>query len=253
MWSMLLYIILASLVVSAISLVAIITIIKGRQFTDLHLKKMIGFASGVLLAAVFLELLPEIFETTTLPAKNIFTYVLLSILGFFLLERLIHWHHCHGHNCPPDDRTHVAYINLIGDGFHNFIDGILIAAAFLVSPALGIATTIAIIAHEIPQEISDATILLYAGLSKAKVIGYNFLFALTALIGAVLTYFFAQSFQNLLPTIVAIAAGNFIYLALADLIPELHHETESRKVATHIFWLFFGVFVFWLITALVGN
>lgn len=154
---------------------------------------------------------------------------------------------------PPETRMHVAVTNLLGDGIHNFVDGILIGTSFLVSVEIGIATTLAIIAHEIPQEISDATILLYAGLSKVKVVVYNLLFALTSVVGAVLAFLYIGNFEHLVPIFVAIAAGNFIYLALADLIPELHHEHARLQIAKHTAWLFVGVIIFWIISSLIGH
>ncbi len=241
-------IIIASSIVGAISLVGIVIIMQSKKQIDINLKNVIGIASGVLLASVFLELLPEVFENPAIDPGNFFAIMLMSILGFYLIERLIHWHHCHGANCPSDSKTHVAVTNLMGDGIHNFIDGILIATAFLVSPEIGIATTIAIIAHEIPQEISDAGILLHAGMSKAKVILYNFIFAMTSVVGALLAFFYTSRFESIMPMFIAIAAGNFIYLALADLVPELHREQEKKKIAQHTLWLFAGVAIFWLIS-----
>jgi zinc and cadmium transporter len=245
---MLYQVIIASAIVSAISLVAIFIIIKGKSFSNQHIKSFIGIASGVLLASVFLELLPEVFEEFSFKTQNFFSVMLLSILGFYLIERFVHWHHCHGTSCPPENKMHVAVTNLIGDGVHNFIDGILIGVAFLVSPAVGIATTLAIIAHEIPQEISDAGVLLFAGLSKGKIIGFNFLFALTSIVGAILAFNFAANLQTSIPFFIAIASGNFIYLALADLIPELHHELNRKSIIKHTLWLLLGVAIFWLIS-----
>jgi zinc and cadmium transporter len=245
---MLWQVILASAVVGAISLVGLFLILRKTTFSQNSFKVMIGIASGVLLASVFLELLPEVFEKYDFEGHGFFLTMLLSILAFYLVERFIHWHHCHGASCPPENKIHVAVTNLVGDGIHNFVDGILIGAAFLVSPSVGIATTFAIIAHEIPQEISDAGVLLYAGLSKPKVIIYNLLFGLTSIIGAVLSYHLAQNINGVLPYFVAVAAGNFIYLALADLIPELHHEIKRNMIIKHTSWLLFGVLIFWLIS-----
>lgn len=250
---MLWHVILASAIVGAISLVGLFLILRKKEFSKNSFKAMIGIASGVLLASVFLELLPEVFEQFEFEAHHFFLTMLLSILVFYLIERFVHWHHCHGTSCPPESKLHLAVTNLIGDGVHNFIDGILIGAAFLVSPVIGVATTIAIIAHEIPQEISDAAVLLYAGLSKVKVIAYNFIFALTSIVGAVLSFYLAQSINGVLPFIIAIAAGNFIYLALADLIPELHHEVQRKMIIQHTGWLLLGVAIFWTITSFFNH
>lgn len=250
---MLWHVILASGLVGAISLVSIVVILQKKESLDRHIKSMIGIASGVLLASVFLELLPEMFEEFTFEAHQFFLTMFLSILGFYLVERFIHWHHCHGVGCPTETRMHVAVTNLLGDGIHNFIDGILIGAAFLVSPAVGIATTLAIIAHEIPQEITDAGILLYAGMSKVKVVVFNFLFALTSVVGAIAAFFYVEKFTYLTPFFVAVAAGNFIYLALADLIPVLHHENDRASTVKHTLWLISGVILFWALTQFFGH
>ncbi len=226
---MLIYIVAATVVVSLISLVSIVFILKGKNISDNTLRSIIALASGVLLGVVFIDIFPELFDEhiDKIYPDTVFYVTLASILFFYIVERLIHWHHCHGISCPPEDRTHIAYINLIGDGIHNLVDGVLIAASFLVSPLVGISTTIAVIVHEIPQEISDAGILLYAGLSKVKIIVFNLLFGLTSVVGGVVAYYFINISENLVPYLLAIAAGNFIYLSLADLIPELHHGNRQ--------------------------
>lgn len=243
---MLWHIIVASIVVSSISLVSVYVLLLNRNVIQNHLKKLISAASGVLLASVFLELLPEGLESSKGDAHNFFFTVLASIIVFFLVERVVHWHHCHGVNCPEHNRAHVAVINLLGDGIHNFVDGVIMGAAFLVSPVIGLTTTAAIIAHEIPQEISDASVLLYAGLSKAKVICYNLLFSGTALLGALLAYFFIGQYEYVIPYFIAVASGNFIYLSLADLVPELHHDQTRKQILMHGGWLIAGVLVVWL-------
>jgi len=250
---MLLEIIIASLVVSAVSLVSIFFILYEKKISTKTMNGLVAFASGILLAVVFLELLPEVFEKYTVEPHQIFLVILLSIISFYIIERLIHWHHCHGHKCSSETRVHVAYTNLIGDGIHNAIDGVLIGASFLVSPEIGVATTIAVLAHEIPQEISDASVLLYAGFSKFKIILSNFIFSLTALLGAVLAYFFANQVDNFLPILIAIASGNFIYLSLADLIPELHREHDTKTSFIHSLWLIIGVAVFWITNSMIGH
>lgn len=250
---MLWQIIIAALLVSAIAFVATIILLFRRAESLPNVKSLIGVASGVLLASVFLEILPEIFEEGGFEVHTFFTVMLLSIISFYLIERFVHWHHCHGASCPSETRLHVVVTNLLGDGIHNFVDGVLIGAAFLVSPAVGITTTIAIIVHEIPQELSDVGILIYAGLSKTKIIIYNFIFALTALLGAVLAYVFVGQFDRILPILIAIASGNFLYLALADLIPVLHHEQKRANIVRHTLWLLTGIAAFWIITTLLGH
>ncbi len=236
-------IILATTLVSLMSFIGIIAIFKNISLKDHTLKLMISLAAGSLLAISFLDLLPEALAENKNP-NNIFIAVLISFLAFFILEKYIHWHHCkcsdHNHK-KKQTKPNIIYTNLIGDGFHNLIDGFLIAAAFMLDFKTGIIATIVVIIHEIPQEISDFSILIYAGLSKAQAIFYNFLFALTSIFGGIIFYFFGSQFTFLVPYMAAFAAGNFIYLATADLIPELHQEDEAKQVMLHTLWLFIGI------------
>lgn len=252
---LLLYIILATSLVSAISFVGIFTVFKHIDVRPQLLKVIISVAAGALLAVSFLELLPEAVEGLG-KAEPVFVTTLISLLLFFILERFWHWHHCRCVDCGPEDprtKTHLVYTNLIGDGIHNLTDGFLIATAFMVDIKVGIVTTFVVMLHEIPQEIADFGVLIYAGLSKAKALFFNFVFALTAIIGSVVFYFFGQQFANLIPYMAAFAAGNFIYLATADLIPELHHEKDPRRVMSHTFWLLFGVLIIFLINTLTSR
>jgi zinc and cadmium transporter len=176
-----------------------------------------------LIGGAFIHLLPEAVEKS---GQTVLYYAIAGIMFFFVMEKFLHWRHCHEEEC----QIHAfAYINLFGDGIHNFIDGMIIAASFVLSPDLGAATTLAVIFHEIPQEIGDFGVLIYGGLGKGKALAYNFLSALTAIAGALLTYYlsYMQDIQQLL---VPFAAGGFIYIAATDLMPELHkksHVTES--------------------------
>lgn len=240
---MLLKIILATLIVSMISLTGILILFKRKNKAS-FLKSLISLAAGTLLGVSFFELLPEAIETELFEPHLIFAVVLMSILFFFLLERVFHWHHCRceEHGQPnSNDKSDIIVINLIGDSIHNFVDGVLIASAFLLDFHSGILVTIAVILHEIPQEISDFGVLLYAGLSKSKAIIYNLLTALVAIIGAMVFYFFGNITENIIPLAIAFAAGNFIYLSTADLIPELHHENKQKNIFYHSLWLLLGV------------
>lgn len=245
---MLSYAIIATLAVSLISLSGIL-IFSKRFNTGPWLKRLIGLAVGTLLGAVFFDLLPETMEAFKEP-RTASLIIFASIIGFFLVEKAIHYHHC---LCADDKqshkKTHLVINNLIGDGLHNFIDGTIIASAFLVDPRLGIGTTIAVALHEIPQEVSDFSILVYAGLSRAKAIFYNLIFGLTSILGAVLVFLFAQSIENLVPILLALASGNFIYLAMADLIPELHHEDNPRRVWPQIIWVALGIAILYLVSS----
>ena len=245
---MLFNIILATIIVSLVSLIGILVIFKKENKAG-FLKAMISLAAGALLGVAFLDLLPEAIEANIYKPYTIFATVLASIIVFFLLERVFHWHHCrcgeHGRPCA-DDKKSLIFVNLTGDAIHNFVDGALIASAFLLDFNAGILVTLAVILHEIPQEISDFGVLLYAGLSRTKAILYNVMTALIAVLGAVVFYYYGSQFANALPLIIAFAAGNFIYLSTADLMPELHHEERPRKIFYHTLWLLIGVLLVYL-------
>jgi len=222
--------------VSLISLTGIIFIGLKESLIKQLLMVLVGFSSGTLLGSAFLDLLPEAIEVA---ANTItpFYYVILGIVAFFAMEKFLHWRHCHEEECP----VHMfAYLNLIGDGIHNFIDGMIIAATFLVSFDLGFATTLAVIFHEIPQEIGDFGVLIYGGFSKKKALTYNFMSALTAILGAITTYFLAylQSIEILL---VPFAAGGFIYIAATDLMPELHKKSQIKVSIIQFITILLGI------------
>ncbi len=245
---MLLEIVIATAIIGIISLSGILIIFSGRQKEN-RLKPIISLAAGSLLAVVFLDLLPETIEESIFDPHLIFGTVLASILFFFLFERVLHWHHCQceTHEQPCGEvKKNLVYFNILGDSIHNLVDGFLVASAFMLDFHSGIFVTLAVIMHEIPQEISDFGVLLYAGLSKAKALFYNFMTALVAVFGAVIFYFFGSQFEYIIPLMAALAAGNFIYLATADLIPELHHEKNPKKVVIHSIWLIVGIFLIYL-------
>ena len=204
---------------------------------------LVSFATGTLLGDAFLHLLPETIERIGF-SLEVSLAVLTGILLFFVLEKFISWRHCH----VPTSKDHphsLGWMNLMGDGFHNFIDGMIIAGSFLVSPALGLSTTFAVLLHEIPQEIGDFGILIYSGFSRTKAIVFNFISALAALLGAILVLSWGQSQLTIL--IVPFTAGGFIYLAGSDLIPELHKETEIKKSLLQFAGLLAGIGLMFLI------
>lgn len=237
---MMLYAIIATIIVSAISLIGILVLSKHTR-KDKYIKGFIGLATGTLLAVVFFDLLPHAIEHFREP-HTATKIILASIIAFFIIEKIVHYHHC---SCEDESKahkkTHLIVNNLIGDGLHNFIDGTIIASAFIIDIRLGITTTIAVALHEIPQEVSDFSILVYAGLSRLKAALYNLAFGLTSVLGAILVFVLRDSIENLVPILLAIASGNFIYLAMADLIPELHHETNPRQIWTQIIWIAIGI------------
>ena len=218
------YSILSILVVSIISLIGAVTLL----FRKIDLKNILIFlvslVAGALLGDAFIHLLPEAAEEFGF-TLNLSLFLLLGILTFFILEKFIQWRHCH---LPTtEDHPHpLAFMNLIGDGLHNFVDGMIIAGSYLASVPLGLATTLAVILHEIPQEISDFGILLHGGFTKKKALAFNFLSALLAVIGAVLALMVGASIENFSLFLIPFTAGSFIYIASSDLIPELHKETK---------------------------
>lgn len=241
--STLILILVSVLLVSLVSILGIFIFFRKKTLNRL-LFFMVSFAAGTLLGAAFLDLLPEILEEGFNESLPIF--ILIGILAFFILEKFLYWHHHHtGHE---HEEVHAfTYLNVVGDGIHNFLDGAVIAASFMTNIGLGIATTIAIIAHEIPQEIADFSILIYGGFSKMKALVYNFLTALTAMIGALLTYFFSAIVENSHSYIAAFAIGGFVYIAGTDLIPEIHKEKDAKKSLLQLLMLALGIALIWAV------
>ena len=207
---------------------------------------LISYAIGALLGAAFLEILPHALEHGQ-PQRMAAT-VLFGILAFFVLEKLVLWRHCHHDHCeahdaqaPAHDHGRSGLLILVGDTFHNFVDGVLIAAAFVESTPLGIVTALAIIAHEIPQEVGDFLILIHSGYSKTKALVFNLLSSLATLVGGILAYFALSHMQSLVPVFLALAAASMIYVAVADLIPGLHKRTELRATAQQVLLIAAGI------------
>jgi len=241
------WILLSTFLVSLISLVGIIFFTIKERVLKKILLLLVSFASGALLGGAFFHLIPESLAApseTLLLDENIFVAVITGIMFFFLLEKSL-WRHCHERECPVHP---FAYLNLVGDGIHNFIDGITIAASFLTSQSLGIVTTVAVIMHEIPQELGDFGVLIYGGMSKTRALAFNLLSALLAVIGALVTYLLISYFPNI-NYILAFAAGGFIYIATTDLIPELHKETKTTNSIIEIIFLTLGITLMKLLKA----
>jgi zinc and cadmium transporter len=235
---MVLFWILAStILVSLISLVGIFTLsIKGNLLHKI-LFCLIGFSAGALIGSAFLHILPECLKNNK--STTVFSYLILGIILFFLMERYLHWRHCHEQGAC---KIHAfTYLNLAGDGFHNFIDGMVIAASFMVSLKLGLITTLAIILHEIPQELGDFAVLVYGGFSKKKALLFNFASALMSVVGAVTGYFIADLIRNFSNFILPFTAGGFIYIAASDLIPELHKENDLKRATAAFFAFLMGI------------
>lgn len=198
---------------------------------------LISYASGTLLGAAFLGMIPAAIQNAE--ASKVLATVLLGMVMFFILEKLVIWRHCHQHKCEV--HSQAGPLILIGDAFHNFVDGILIAAAFLTSIPLGITAAIAVIAHEVPQEIGDFAILLESGYSRTRAMVLNTLSAATTIPGAILTYFWLASAEELMPYVLAISASSFIYIATADLIPSLHKRASPGDSLQQTLLLIIGI------------
>ena len=209
---------------------------------------LVSYAIGALLGAVFLDILPEAIRLSQ-NSTTVSATVLGGILLFFILEKLVLWRHCHHEHCeahePPEMATHdhgrSGAMIIVGDTFHNFVDGIIIAAAFMTDIHLGIVTSLAIIAHEIPQEVGDFAILLHSGYSKLRAFQLNLISSLATLIGGVMAYFTLQNMQTWTPSLLAVAAASMIYVAVADLIPGLHKRTLLSDTLQQVSLIVFGV------------
>jgi len=217
-----LYAIASVLAVSIISLIGIFAVIIGRDNLNKMVMMLIGLSAGALLGDSFLHLIPEAVQDG---GPNLWLWLLAGILTFFILEKIVHWRHCHLPTAA--DHPHpVGLMNLVGDSLHNFIDGMVIAGSFLISPALGLATVIAVVSHEIPQELGDFAILIYAGYSQAKALFYNFISAALSIIGALFALAVGGRLEGFTNFIIPFTAGGFIYIAASDLFPELKKDNE---------------------------
>ncbi len=217
------------------------------------LAPLVSFAIGAMLGATFLGLLPEALEQPEPGARAVTLTVLLGLLAFFLLEKLVIWRHCHVDECEAHgDESHhdqVAHARqkasgqliLIGDGIHNLVDGVLIAAAFMADVQLGIVTSIAVIAHEIPQEVGDFAILLHSGYTRGRALVYNLLSSLTSIVGGLVAYVSLSFAEQAVPYVLSVAAASFLYIAVADLIPGLHRRPEPGATAQQIALILLGV------------
>lgn len=245
---MLFYILLFTFLGSIVSLAGGIILLFKEKLLQKVSHFLASFAAGTLLGASFFDLMPE--AAGEMGGVNIFSWTLIGILAFFLLERFIHWfHHHHSHFSKTSEPT--ASLIILGDSVHNFIDGIAIAAAFLVSIPLGITTAFAVAAHEIPQEIGDFGILIHKGLSRKKIVLVNILSAATAFIGAILTFLLGDVIKDVLPALLSLTAGFFIYIAASDIIPEIHEENRKGFAFIESMLLLLGVSIIWVFVSLL--
>lgn len=185
---------------------------------------LVSFSAGALIGGAFLHLLPEASEK--MESEKLFFIVLIAFILFFLVEKVFHWRHCHKENCEIHT---FGYMNLVGDSLHNFIDGLVIASVFLIDFKLGIITTFAIALHEIPQEIGDFGVLIHAGFDKVRALVLNYIVASIVILGGIAGYFTSFHTKNIVPYLLPIAAGGFIYIAASDLMPEIRKESNPKK------------------------
>jgi len=242
----LIWILSATILVSLISLVGIFTLGIKTKIFDRILVLLVGFAAGGLIGGAFLHLLPEAVQQCR--CDFVFFYALVGFTTFFLMERYLYWRHCHNGVC---DVHAFTYLNLIGDGVHNFTDGLIIAASFMTDLRLGIVTTLAVVFHEIPQEIGDFGILVYGGFSKSRALLFNFICALSAILGAVIGYALSSITVNFSLFLISFTAGGFIYIAASDLIPELHKQKDIKRANIAFITFILGL-LFMLLVKIIG-
>lgn len=214
-------------IVSMISLVGIIALSLKEERLKKYIGIFIALAIGALLGDAFIHIIPEAFESMNHQVASLL--LIAGLILFFIIEKVLHWHH-HGEDKDNTEAHPVGKMILISDGFHNFLDGVVIGASFMVSVPLGMATTLAVILHEIPQEIGDFGVLIHSGYSKLRALFLNFTSALMAVIGVVFVFIFGETAENFSIFVLPIAAGGFIYIAVADLIPELHKKNASSPL-----------------------
>jgi len=239
----LIYILIATFLISAIAFIGALTLFLKQELLNKILLILVSFSAGALIGGAFLHLIPEAIMEIGIEETEILKVFLSLIFGFtlfFILEQFIRWHH--HHNCVNCDKVApFSYLILISDGVHNFIDGFIIAASFIISPPVGIVTTLAVAFHEIPQEIGDFGVLVYAGMKKSKALFLNFLSGLVAVFGGVVGFFLSEKIGDSIIFLLPFAAGNFIYIAASDLIPEIKHNKNSQNSIICFFFFLLGI------------
>lgn len=241
--------IISVILISLLSFAGIVTFAIKQKHLEKMLLVFVAFSVGALLGDTFIHLLPEAVDKAGGFTTRIAFLILLGIVIFFCLEKFLRWRHCHEAHCE-DHPSQIGTLNLVGDGAHNLIDGVLIGASYLVSIPLGIATTIAVAAHEIPHELGNFGVLLHSGFSRRKALLYNFYSALTAVIGTVLVLLIGAKIGNIVQYLIPVTAGNFIYIAMSDLIPELHHDDDTHSSYAHFIAIVCGIALMFLLLKL---
>jgi zinc and cadmium transporter len=237
------YILGALFLVSAVSLIGVFILAFNPKILNKILPMLVAFAAGALLGASFFDLIPE--SIHELGDINGPLYIAVGIIIFMMLENVLHWHHAHHNNCEDCHPSPTGYAILLGDGLHNFLDGVLIASAFMLNIPAGIAVTIAVILHEIPQEVGDFAIVIDSGFTRAKAIWFNLLSALFAMVGGMTAFFALQYVEGGIPYLVAVGAGGFLYIALVDIVGGFKHKTKSNQSVSQMLALVLGLAVIW--------
>lgn len=233
----LLWIILATLLDGLVSLSGIFSLWVNEKRLQKIVFVLVALSAGALLSGAFFHLLPESLEN--LNSTMVFSLVLVGFIMFFLIEKFLHWHHCHKND--KCDTHPFTYLILIGDGVHNFLDGLIIAASFIISVPFGVVTTLLILGHEIPQELGDFGVLVYGGFNKTKALLFNLLSQLTAVVGGIVGFFLSTYVEGIVPYILPFAAGGFIYIAASDLVPELHKDPNLKRSLTSFAFFLVGI------------
>ncbi len=248
---MLLQILLYTAIGSLLSLVGGIVLLLNNKISHKMIHGLAALAGGVLLGAAFFDLLPEALEGGD--ARTVLLFTLLGIIIFFFTERFLHWTHRHHHDEKESVTKPVVPLVIFGDSMHNFIDGVVIAITFMTDPHLGILTTFAVAAHEIPQEIGDFGLLLKAGVKRSKILFFNVFSALTAFFGAILAFALGGILEQYFPLLVAITAGFFIYIATSDIIPDIHEENKKGFAVFESGLLILGIVVMYVAVSLLEH
>jgi len=242
------FILISTFLISTASLMGIFTLSIKEKTLSKFLLFLVSLSAGSLMGGAFLHLLPEASEKFN--NGDMYIIVLLSFVLFFFIEKLLHWRHCHKGHCSIHT---FGYMNLFGDAVHNFIDGLIIAATFLIDINLGIITSLAIALHEIPQEIGDFGVLLYSGFSRKKALISNFFVAATAVFGGIFGYFISFQIENMTTYLLPFAAGGFIYISASDLMPEIRKETNLKKSIASFGIFLIGILIMYLVKFIGGE
>lgn len=238
----LLTIISATFLITLCVWIAVLFMFFKKEVLDKILIFLVSLSAGALMGGAFLHLLPEASEAMSI--DSLFGVFLISFIIFFLIEKILHWRHCHKAECSVHS---FGYMNLVGDSVHNFIDGLVIASVFMVDIKLGIVTTLAVAIHEIPQEIGDYGVLIYAGFKRKMALILNYVVALTVVLGGIAGYLLFSSLENFLPFLMPFAAGGFVYIAASDLMPEIRKESNLKKSIISFFVFILGITLMYLV------